>query len=197
MATITIDGTELEFEGELSVLQAAKRLGADIPTLCYHEHLSAYGGCRLCMVEIAEIGKLVPACCTTATDGLRILTTSDAVLEARRFVMGLILARTPHNPNIQELAREIGVNTAGGELDPVSEYLVKRSAPRDQTDCVLCSLCVRACAEVPQRHAISFDGRGFSRSVSTPFDKIADACIGCGSCMYVCPTDAITIEEAN
>jgi len=197
MATITINGQALEFDGDLSVLGAAKQLGVDIPTLCYNEHLSAYGGCRLCMVENLDIGKLVPACCTTATDGMNIETNSEECLSARRFVMGLILSRAPQNREMQELAREIGIEPDGDQQDPVTDYLLTRSAPREMTDCVLCSLCVRACAEVPQRDAISFKGRGFSRRVDTPFGTISEACIGCGSCVYVCPTNAITVEPAD
>ena len=81
-------------------------------------------------------------------------------------------------------------------LDRVGKYLLQRAPERDETSCILCGLCVRVCQEVPQRSALSIAERGIARKVGPPFFRAADTCVGCGSCAYVCPTDAITIEEA-
>jgi NADH dehydrogenase/NADH:ubiquinone oxidoreductase subunit G len=199
--TITIDDRELQFEEPVSVLEAAKMMGINIPTLCYNEHMSVHGGCRLCMVEMSSAAapdrkKLVPACCTQATDGMIISTTSEPVVEARKFVIELQLNRVPDSQELWQIAEQVGVRR-DGQHDVVAEYLLHRAPAREATKCILCGLCVRACAEVSQRDAISFARRGISRKVETPFKKIAESCIGCGSCAYVCPTNAITIEEAG
>lgn len=201
MISVTIDGRDLQLEEAGSVLEICKRQGIRIPTLCYNEHLSVHGGCRLCMVETAtalapERRRLVPACSTIATDGMLVFTDTEPVIEARRFIAELTLYRVPDSLPLRKIAHELGVS-ADGQLDTVGQYLLKQAPAREATRCILCGLCVRACAEVPQRHAISFSGRGIDRTVDTPFHKVATSCIGCGSCAYVCPTDAITIEEAG
>ncbi len=141
--------------------------------------------------------RMVPACTAPALDGMIVTTASERVQEARRFVIELFLARTPHSPRLRALGEQLGVKPDGSGRDVVGEYLLNRAPKRPQTDCILCGLCVRACAEIPMRHAISFAARGMDRSVDTPFHKVAESCIGCGACAHVCPTDAITIEAAS
>jgi NADH dehydrogenase/NADH:ubiquinone oxidoreductase subunit G len=118
------------------------------------------------------------------------------VLEARRFILELLLARSPQSEKIQALAAEAGVAPGSSELDVVGQYLTQRAPRREATNCILCGLCVRVCQQIPQRHALSLSKRGIERRVKTPFEKVAESCIGCGSCAHVCPTDAITIESA-
>ncbi len=202
MIKVTIDGKVLELEQPASILEAARRLGISIPTLCSHEHLSPFGGCRICLVEAAHesnpaAARLVPSCTAPAQDGMIVATASEAVLEARRFVIELLLSRAPQSPKLRALGEQLGVRPDGAGLDTVGEYLVKRAPKRPEKSCILCGLCVRACAEIPMRHAISFAFRGMDRRVDTPFEKVAESCIGCGSCAYVCPTDAITVEAAS
>jgi predicted molibdopterin-dependent oxidoreductase YjgC len=97
---------------------------------------------------------------------------------------------------ILELAREMGVEPDGQNLDVVGQYLLHRAPRREATNCILCGLCVRVCQQVPERYALSFKDRGITRKVTPPFERVAESCIGCGSCAYVCPTKTITIEEA-
>ena len=135
------------------------------PTLCHNEHLEPYGGCRICLVEVATVqapdrARLLPACSTATEEGMVVFTDSPRVIDARRFIVELFLARCPGVPEIMSLAEELGAAPQSPGLDVVGEYLLKRAPRRDETKCILCSLCVRSCA-------------------------------------YVCPTNAITVEEAT
>jgi NADH dehydrogenase/NADH:ubiquinone oxidoreductase subunit G len=201
MAKITIDGRALEFEEKLTILEAAKKLGIRIPTLCYNEHLSPYGGCRICLVEAAteaapDRSRLVPACTAPAADGMIVVTESQRVLDSRRFVIELYLSRCPDSEAIRDMAQELGVDPDGQDLDVVGNYLLNRAPKREDTNCILCGLCVRVCQQIPERFALSLKERGIHRKVTPPFEKVAESCIGCGSCAYVCPTKTITVEEA-
>jgi len=201
MATITIDGKTLEFQPPMTILEAAKKLGVHIPTLCYNEHLAPYGGCRICLVEAYAAGqtarpRLLPACSTPAEDSMNVNASSERVREARKFVIELLLSRCPDSAEMLSLARELGADPAR-PLDEVGRYLLERAPRRAPTKCILCALCVRVCAQVPERHALSLSKRGIERRVISPFGKIAETCIGCGSCTYVCPTKTVTVEEAS
>jgi NADH dehydrogenase/NADH:ubiquinone oxidoreductase subunit G len=198
MATITIDDRRLEFQPPMTILAAARRLGIAIPTLCFNEHLTPYGGCRVCLVEVAGAGRgrLLPACATPAEDGMNVVTASERVREARQFVIELLLSRAPQSPELQAIARSLGVDPAGA-LDEVAAYLLVRAPRREPTHCILCALCVRVCAQVPERHALSLSKRGIQRRAISPFGKVAETCIGCGSCAYVCPTKTVKVEEAG
>ena len=197
MATMTIDGRQLEFQPPMTILEAAGKLGIKIPTLCFNKHLSPYGGCRVCLVEVASAGRgrLLPACASPAEDGMTVVTSSERVQQARRFVIELLLSRAPESPEMQAIAREHGVDPSGS-LDTVASYLLQRAPRREPTNCILCAQCVRVCAQVPERHALSLSKRGIVRRAVSPFGKVAESCIGCGSCAYVCPTKTVKVEEA-
>ena len=198
MATISIDDRRLEFQPPMTILEGARKLGIPIPTLCFNEHLTPYGGCRICLVEVSAAGRgrLLPACATPAEDGMSVITASERVTEARTFIIELLLSRAPDSPELQVIAKSLGVDPAGA-LDPVAEYLLVRSPRREPTRCILCALCVRVCAQVPERHALSLSKRGIERKAISPFGKVAETCIGCGSCVYVCPTKTVKVEEAG
>jgi bidirectional [NiFe] hydrogenase diaphorase subunit len=198
MATISIDDRRLEFQPPMTILEGARKLGIPIPTLCFNEHLTPYGGCRICLVEVsvAGRGRLLPACATPAEDGMSVITASERVQEARKFIIELLLSRAPDSPELQVIAKSLGVDPAGA-LDPVAEYLLVRSPRREPTRCILCALCVRVCAQVPERHALSLSKRGIQRKAISPFGKVAETCIGCSSCVYVCPTKTVKVEEAG
>ncbi|MCP4403515.1 MAG: 2Fe-2S iron-sulfur cluster binding domain-containing protein [bacterium] len=203
MIEVTINGDKKEFpEGETLLLECLKESGIRVPTLCYHKELTSYGSCRLCLVEVAternpDMFKLIPACCTPIMSGQIINTETEKVKESRKFLIELFLARSPESETLQELARDFGVPSDTDALDNVGKYLLTRTKPLFDTECVLCGLCVRVCAEVPERHALSFTIRGIKRNVAPPFHRFADTCIGCQSCVYVCPTNTITVEEVT
>lgn len=202
MIHLTINEQAVEYEQPITILEAARNLGLKIPTLCYNEYIQPYGGCRLCLVEVAtqktpEISRLLPACCTYVAEGQIVRTDTEQVKDAQQFLMALYLARCPESEELQKLAREVGIPEDPNASNPIVKYLLTRTTPVFDTKCVLCGLCVRVCAEITERHAISFSKRGMNRKVLTPFTKVAETCIGCRSCAYVCPTNTITIEEVT
>ncbi len=167
-----------------TVLDAARAAGIDIPALCAHEALAPYGACRLCVVEVREAVKkrprVVASCLYPVKDGLEVETDTPRIKRLRKFLLELLLARSPEAPYVRELAAKYGVTKA------------RFSKLND--DCVLCGLCVRVCSEVVGADAIGFSQRGIGRKVESPFGIDHSRCIACGACAYVCPTDAIDME---
>ncbi|MCY2929623.1 MAG: 2Fe-2S iron-sulfur cluster-binding protein [Planctomycetota bacterium] len=177
-----IDGREIEVARDTWALDAAAKLKIRIPTLCHHAALTPYGACRLCVVEVTK-GKstwLTTACDLPIREGLSICTNSPAVLAARRMTLELLWAQAPASEEIQALAREMGIAKP-------------RFAARGDGEnrCILCGLCVRACEQLGAGGAIGFTRRGVERTVDSPFGGQATLCIGCGSCLAVCPTGHI------
>lgn len=183
MISLTLDGHKVEALEGSSILEAARENGIEIPTLCYHEALEPYGSCRLCVVELETPRgpRLVASCVYPAEDGALVKTNSEMVQASRRMTAELLLAAAPHAKAIQELAARMGVQEPRVSLS--------------DNDCILCGLCVRACAEIVGANAISLIHRGFSKEVSPPFEIGSNACIGCTTCVFICPTGAIKLED--
>ena len=184
--TFKINGKTVKAERRENLLKVARREGFDIPGLCYHEALSPYGACRLCLVEVVEPSgrrRITTSCTYPVEEGIEVFTDSERVLRDRRMVLELLLTRAPDAPVLRELAEEMGIERP--RFEPVE----------DGRGCILCGLCVRVCSEVIGANAIGFAGRGTRREVTTPFHIQADACIGCGACAEVCPTGVIKVED--
>jgi NADH dehydrogenase/NADH:ubiquinone oxidoreductase subunit G len=175
MINMKINNLDVKAEEGWSILETAKFYGLEIPTLCYNEGLSQFGGCRLCLVEIGEgpRAKLVSSCTYPAEEGLFVRTDTFRVLEARRMMIELMLSVAPGSKVIQDLASKFGVKQM-------------RFTVRNE-ECILCGLCVRMCAEQMDGHAIGFQNRGHKKKISTPFDMRSEECRLCGGCMYICP----------
>jgi bidirectional [NiFe] hydrogenase diaphorase subunit len=189
LVNLTIDGREIQAQEGLTVLEVAQERGIDIPTLCHNEALEPYGACRLCLVEITTKNgrnRLVTSCLYPIEEGLVVNTSSERVMANRKSLIELLLARCSGEKVIQDLAKQMGV-----EKVPFKPEYVERE------NCILCALCVRACREVVGVSAISLANRGVHREVAPPFLDTATACIGCGSCVYICPTQCIKMEDVG
>ena len=171
-----VDGTEVRAAKGMTVLEAAGNAGISIPTLCHHEGLESFGGCRLCIVEAEVRGstRLVVSCVYPAEQDLIIRTRSEKVDRIRKTLLELLLAHAPHSPQLQDLAREYGADQDRFE--------------KEASFCIHCGLCVRYCAEVKQKHAVGFIDRGVSKEISF-IPKIASReCRSCMECFPLCPT---------
>ena len=187
MVNVTIDGKKVRAEGRKSILTVAREHGIEIPTLCYHEALEPWGGCRLCTVEITTKDKrkrLVTSCNYQVEDGLVINTKAESAVAVRKMVIKLLLARCPNVKILNEMALKLGI-----EDTPFTKI--------ENEVCILCGLCVRACREVVGADAITFVGKGMERKVSTPYFKPSGDCIGCGACVYICPAQCISMKDVE
>ncbi len=186
MVTINIDGREYQVQEGQTILQVARENGIDIPTLCHHEAIEPYGACRLCVVEITKgrRNRIVTSCLYPVEEGLKVQTNSPRVIQNRKMLVELLLARCSKNKVIHELASQLGI-----------EKPLIRPEFLEQEDCIVCGLCVRACEQVVGASAISLVNRGITKEPASPFLESARDCIGCGSCFYICPTNAIKMED--
>jgi bidirectional [NiFe] hydrogenase diaphorase subunit len=185
MFTVKIDDREVRVPGNSTILDAAKKAGIWIPTLCFHPALSSHSTCRICMVELdrGSWKQLVTACNYPVRKDITVSVASKRAVNARKGVMELLLARVPDCEEIKELADKMGVKET--PYPKVTE---------SQRNCILCGLCIRVCEEVIGASAISFTGRGVDRVIATPFRLASDDCIGCGACAAVCPVGTIVLR---
>ena len=184
MTPFTINNLPVEAEPGETVLQVARRYGIEIPTLCYHEAVTAYASCRLCIVAATEGGRtrIVTSCTYPAREGLEVHTDTEAVRALRRVLLELLLAEAPASEQLREYAAGLGVTTT------------RFPSEDPENKCILCGLCERVCSEHAHVSSISFAHRGPRRKMTTPFDEPPDQCKGCTACAYVCPTGAIDVR---
>jgi len=174
---IVIDGEKVQIEEGSTLMQAAKKLGIHIPSLCYHEKIKPHGACRLCIVEIEKKGrsKIVASCAFPVEEGLIVHTESPKVEQIRKNLVELYMALFPFNPEIKSLAKKYG--------------LVSTRYKKEYNYCILCGLCVRYCEEVKKNNAVGFVGRGINKRVAfIPESAYFKKCKDCMECMDICPT---------
>jgi len=203
--SLRIDGELVNaLEGQ-SILEAARANTKYIPTLCYLEGLSSVGACRLCMVEVSGVDRLFPACTTPVQDGMSVTTTSPKLSRYRRITTELLLVERNHvcavcvangHCELQDMAYSLGVTSVRFAYN-FPKLKVDASHPRfvlDHNRCILCTRCVRVCAEVEGAHVWNMVSRGIhARIVSDLNQNWAEAksCTNCGKCVQVCPTGAM------
>jgi bidirectional [NiFe] hydrogenase diaphorase subunit len=200
--TLIIDDVEVKADKGMTILQAARSAGTDIPTLCSHEKLAAYGACRLCTVEVirGRQSQLVASCVCPVEDGLIVNTESEPVIRGRRMLLELLWARAPGVQALRKYGLKYGISgvqvgTEYGVIPGISTTETKFHI--EPTFCVLCGLCVRYCDEVKKRHAIGFIGRGTEREVVFSPEIASKECPNCGEeCYPLCPTGALPLHHA-
>jgi NADP-reducing hydrogenase subunit HndD len=215
LINLTIDNIPVQVEPGTTILQAAKKIGVNIPTLCYMELpdvgvVNNPGACRMCIVDIGG-PRLFPACATTCTPNMVVKTNTPRVLNARKTVMELILSDHPADCllcannaycDLRQMAAEMGVHQIPfGDNLKQSTYK-KSTSPsinRDQDKCIMCRRCETMCNEVESVGAIGAINRGFTAVVATAFERplTESPCVFCGQCVAVCPTGALTEVDNN
>ena len=197
--TLTIDGESVTVPAGTSILKAAEKLGRGIPTICYHDHCTPNGLCRICVVEVKGSRPLVPACLSRVSDGMEVSTVSTRVTRSRRTILELLDSAVDLSeaPEIQNFATEYKADSARFSDGKKRTPPLQDDNPmyiRDYAKCLLCWRCVQVCAEDAQyTYAINFSGRGFETQIATFFDRPlpATTCVFCGQCVGVCPTGAL------
>lgn len=205
--TLTIDEQKVTVPAGTTVLEAAGQAGIFIPTLCHDPAIPGFGACRLCIVEIPGMRNLPASCVTAATGGMIVYTASEAVIEARRTIIDLLLANHPQDCltcekngdcRLQDYAFMYGVKQTSFQGER-KNYLPDDSNPyiiRDQNKCILCGRCVRTCQAAAERSVIDFGYRGFNTKVVTAMDMpLGESdCVYCARCVAVCPVGALTYK---
>ena len=205
MVNITINGKALEVAEGTTVLRAAQVAGIDIPTLCDHPHLTPYGGCRLCLVEVEGARTLQPSCTLPVSNNMVIKTDTKKVLDARKFVLTLLFSERNHfcpycqvtggDCELQNAAYHEGMthwplspNYQPYPMDASHPYIIM-----ENNRCILCRRCVRACGELVGNYTLGFEERGANSILvaDTGIPLGESSCVSCGTCVQVCPTGAL------
>lgn len=201
---VTIDGISLYVPENYTILQAAKEVNINIPTLCFLKGINEIGCCRMCLVEVKGAKSLQAACVYPVSDGMEVLTHTPKVMEARKVNLELILSN--HNSRcqtcsrswmdceLQALANKLSVETVRFEGEKKLLPLdIGPSIVRDPNKCILCRRCVSVCKNVQTVGVIDLVNRGFNTRVAPPFGmSLSDTpCVNCGQCINVCPVNAL------
>ena len=208
MVNIKINGNDYQVQQNVTILEACKRAGITIPTLCYLEDVATNASCAVCVVEVKGARSLTRSCSTCVREGIEIATNSARIRDARKTSVELILANHPkdclsclrnQNCELQSLAADLGIKDNGFVRTKKKEMLdtTSVSITRDPNKCILCGRCIAVCQNVQTVSAIGLSQRGIRTKVSTYMEKGLGnvACTNCGQCALVCPTGAIVERD--
>ena len=176
---VKIDGKDVQAGEGMTVLEAAQSAGISIPTLCHHEKLEPFGGCRLCIVKV-QVGnwsKHVVSCVYTVEENLEVTTRSEKIDRIRKMILELQLAHAPDSPELLAYGEEYGADRDRFE--------------KESSFCIHCGLCVRYCNEVKKKNAVGFIDRGIRKEISFIPEVAARECWDCKECFELCPTEAL------
>lgn len=202
---IKINGVPYSVPDGITIIEAARMVGINIPTLCYLKEINEIGACRICVVEVVGQKKLVASCVYPVSEGMEIITNSEKVFKSRKHNLQLILSTHDNRClscsqsgkcELQQLCRDFGVEDAEMFNGENNEYEIDESAAhmfRNNNKCILCRRCVAACEKIQGVSVIGANERGFNTHIGCAFDAPLGevACVGCGQCIVVCPTGAI------
>ena len=176
---IQIDGREVSARAGATILEAAQSVGISIPTLCHHQKLEPYGGCRICSVEIDSRGRtsVVAACLFPVEQDLVVRTRTQKIDRIRKSLLEMMLAHAPDSEQLQVLAQEYGAD--------------KDRFEKESSFCIHCGLCVRYCAEIKKKNALGFIDRGARKEINFIPEIAAKECWDCKECFPLCPTSAL------
>ncbi len=208
MITIKINNIPVEVNEGSTILEAAKKLGIKIPTLCYLKDINNSGACRMCVVEVKGARNLAASCVFPVADGMEVFTNTKRVLESRKTNLQLILSNHSkdclacirnQNCELQTLCEELGVREVrfeGEKTIPTFDN-VANGIVRDTSKCILCARCIETCKKVQGLSILNFIDRGFKTKVGPVFDKsFSDVnCMQCGQCINACPVGALSEKE--
>ena len=203
--SIRIDGEFVGARIGQTILEVARSAGKYIPTLCWLENITPVGACRLCIVEVAGMNRLLPACTTPVQDGMSVTTNSEKLKQYRRIALEFLFAERNHqcavcvsnnHCELQAMAQRLGVNSVRYPYS-YPKLPVDVSHQRfvlDHNRCILCTRCVRVCAEVEGAHVWDVSSRGIRSMVVCEMNRPwgqSKTCTNCGKCVQVCPTGAL------
>jgi predicted molibdopterin-dependent oxidoreductase YjgC len=210
--TMTLDGDEVTFHEGETIYEVAQRRGQEIPTLCYDDRLEAWGGCRLCVVEVEGLRGPVASCTTKASPGMVVRTRTEPIEKHRKTLLELVASENPDEHAVSplrgyasqemvDLLDEYGVKgdrfhgkqSGQSRFDDDNPFIL-----RDYDRCISCYRCVRVCDEREGDFAISIKNRGFGTQITVEFDgELNDGdCTFCGQCVQTCPTGALADKKA-
>lgn len=203
--SIRIDGELVKAEEGQTLFEVAQRAGKTIPGLCQMKGLTSVGACRLCVIELAGVNKMLPSCTTPAQEGMSIITQSPRLTSYRKMVLELLFAEGNHicavcvsnnHCELQALAQKLGVTSIRYNY-AYQPRPIDLSHPRfvlDHNRCILCTRCVRVCREVEGARVWDVMSRGSSSRITAEMNRTwgeARTCTSCGKCVQVCPTGAL------
>jgi bidirectional [NiFe] hydrogenase diaphorase subunit len=209
--TLTIDGTMVGAGEDQTVLEAASDAGIRIPTLCHLDGIAPVGACRLCLVEVTGVNKLLPACVTKVTEGMEVRTNTERIQKYRRMILELLFAERNHfcavcvsngRCELQNIAAELGMDHVRYEYRfPKLELdVTHRLFGMDHNRCILCARCVRACWYVEGAGTLNVAGRGVNSHIIADLNQPwgdSDSCTSCGKCVQSCHTGALFYRGAT